>query len=347
MVAIHVIGDAFVDLFCYLQSSWPERGGDACLSSPVAPVAGGSGVNTATQLQALVLRQQPTPRVILQTVFNPNDPYGKILDAHLQKHGMSVVNCVHDEAGATGHCIVMVQGRERTFMTHRGCVDDFTADDLAIETLIDTDGPLHVHIAGYYNMTGFWHGRLQQQLERLRATRSHPTFCSLVTQHDATGDWDGGIDELLPLLDFLIMNELEAKRILERARSVPMDGAGLDAWMAIGNQLSPSTVFVVTREAKGAVAFCGGQQVAAIHPAEQVTVVDPTGAGDAFTAGFLYGLWSSDPIDGVWSTSLIQQALLWGCAVGTAAVTLRGASQPPPDSFITDLYKRQKEREAL
>ena len=46
-------------------------------------------------------------------------------------------------------------------------------------------------------------------------------------------------------------------------------------------------------------------------------VVDTTGAGDAFSAGFLH----------VWkATGDVQAALRWGCALGTTVVTRVGAS---------------------
>lgn len=51
-------------------------------------------------------------------------------------------------------------------------------------------------------------------------------------------------------------------------------------------------------------------------PCGRMQVVDTTGAGDAFSAGFLY----------VWkATGDVQTALRWGCALGTTVVTRVGA----------------------
>jgi hypothetical protein len=60
-----------------------------------------------------------------------------------------------------------------------------------------------------------WNGALQEKLFRIRAERAAlpcqtTTTISLLPQNDATEQWDGGLLHLLPLLDFLILNELEA-----------------------------------------------------------------------------------------------------------------------------------------
>jgi sugar/nucleoside kinase (ribokinase family) len=292
--------------------------------------------------------------------------------------------------------VAIVSRGERSFMTHRGCVEAFTAEHLDLESMVGDDGDgdyLHVHVAGYFNITGFWHGKLRSVLERLKRERlrrrqqrrgRHPqddrfssssssspaVTVSLVTQHDATNQWDGGIDELVPLIDFFVMNELEANRILRRSRGAggPCDEAKedpVDAWVAHFSSLSPTTHFVVTRGAEGAVSFRAGRRIATLHPAIAVRVVDPTGAGDSFTAGFLHGIWSwrrqngfrpggsgcgggGDNGDGnAWPAEAIKQGLLWGCAVGTSAVTIRGASVPSRLEDILELYEKQKSKETF
>jgi sugar/nucleoside kinase (ribokinase family) len=339
----------------------------------------------------------------LQTALNERDHYGKILLEHTDRHMLNLVNCLRrshgrnppkterlagggglvngyregDGSGAaaaaadesTGHCVAIVSKGERSFMTHRGCVEAFQADHLDIESMVSgraVGDDLHLHVAGYFNMTGFWDGKLRSVLERVRRERQEKnpgssTTISLVTQHDASNQWDGGVDDLVPLIDFFIMNELEANKILlrsergevgtSRASSAP--DPVVAAWMDHFSSLSPTTHFVVTRGADGAVAFRNFQRVATLHPAVAVPVVDPTGAGDSFTAGFLYGIWSrkresgqSNDV-GAWSPDDIKEGLLWGCAVGTAAVTIRGASVPSRLEDILDLYERQKAKETF
>jgi len=396
----HIVGDALVDFFAYLEGDWPEPGGDSVLGRPLETFAGGSATNTATHLKALAeelvtrdyedvegdRQQRHQPKIVLQTVLNPNDQYGKILLAHSERWGLDLINCNTDNSGgaSTGHCVAIVSRGERSFMTHRGCVEKFEARHLVSEKMIAEDADLHVHVAGYFNMENFWNGKLKGVISRIRRERrvnfaARKTTVSLVTQSDATNEWDGGIDEVIPLLDFFILNELEANKIVASGRRrrnnnslassefLSDDECGVDdritghgEWIRFFSCLSPSTCFVVTRGSAGAIAFRNGSIVAELNPAVCVDVLDPTGAGDAFAAGLLYGVWFSSPsspcetsllsshkragdasdCDHCWSAETILKGLLWGCAVGTASVTIRGASIPPKIRDVLDLYER-------
>lgn len=362
-LTFHIVGDAYVDFFSFLDGDWPEHGGDSRLNQPVKAYAGGSSTNTATHLKSLVqhLRNSEADQVVLHTVLNPNDHYGELLMRHAQEHGFPLVNCRRDDDTSwTGHCIAIVSGGERTFMTHQGCVEKFTADLLKVEQIVATNGPIHVHVAGYFNVTGFWNGNLKEQLIKIRSERkrrfpNQSTTISLVTQHDASKEWDGGLDDLIPYLDFLIMNELEASRILRRGRGdksiLPCDDE-VSQWISFFSPLNPRTCIIVTRGKDGAVAFRNGELITKLSPAVEVDVIDPTGAGDSFTAGFLHGIWrakrneeSQGENGEVWSSQTVKQGLQWGCAVGTAAVTIRGASNPSKIETILDLYEQHKAKD--
>ncbi|KAL7559509.1 hypothetical protein ACA910_010321 [Epithemia clementina (nom. ined.)] len=421
-LTFHVVGDAYVDLFCFLEDGLPESGGDSRLVQPICSYAGGSSTNTATHLHALIEHffdeetteiddkseshyvgstdgrstRKGKPTVMLHTVFNDKDRFGKILSEHGQRQGFEIFNCYHHQPDShapslsTGHCVAIVSGGERSFMTHQGCVGDFSADDLDLPRIINTKRNVHVHIAGFFNVEGFHHGNLKRALEQIRterkecSTSSSSTVMSLVTQHDASKQWDGGLEEVAPYLDFLIMNELEANSILNRAgystsstlsfdkSSSPLQNESVEAWVKYFSSWDPTTCVIVTLGPQGAVAFRNHELVGTLLPAIRVEAVDPTGAGDSFTAGFLHGLWEwerdanhtlGDPMittpprkNGTTTTSTfqkiawpgeaIQQGILWGCAVGTSAVTVRGASNPAPPETIQKYYDEQCARVA-
>jgi sugar/nucleoside kinase (ribokinase family) len=147
-VTFHVVGDAYVDFFSFLDGEWPESGGDSRLDQPVKCYAGGSSVNTATHLKALIknFTEGPKPKVILHTVLNPDDHYGQMLLDHADEHDIPIDNCRRDDDDlSTGHCIAIVSGGERSFMTHQGVVGNFGADDLDVDKIAKTSTHLHLH----------------------------------------------------------------------------------------------------------------------------------------------------------------------------------------------------------
>jgi len=140
---------------------------------------------------------------------------------------------------------------------------------------------------------------------------------------------------LLPFVDFLILNELEADCITQRQSQ-----DATSYWADFFGNASPETYIIVTRGAQGAVVLQRGHVLAA-QSAATVQVVDPTGAGDAFAAGFVYGLWKSrlKPIaqsDGDWPKEAIEQGLYWGCIVASCSVLTRGASVPSAPEQIRE-----------
>jgi len=365
-VTFHVVGDAYVDLFSFLEGNWPESGGDSHLEQPVKFYAGGSAVNTSTHLKALIRNfaaVEPKPNVILHTVLNPDDQYGKILLNHADEHDIPIENYRKENVNlSTGHCIAIVSGGERSFMTHQGVVKSFGADQLDVGKIVSTPTHLHIHIAGYYNMPGFWNGKLKRKLEVIREQRrrmypDRNITISLVTQYDATGVWDGGLTDLFPLLDFVLMNELEARSIIRcgcESHNLTEFEQEYMKWADYFGRQHPTINVIVTRGEKGAVILCGKRIVSKQKPIV-MNSIDPTGAGDSFTAGFIYGIWSWKLITQQktgnnkesWPTKAIEEGMRWGVSLASATIMIRGASVPPGSAEIKRIYQQAKEPEHL
>ena len=166
---ISIVGDAFVDVYCYLHNDTPEVvvGGDARLIKPITTRAGGSGVNTATHLTSLIkhfsIDNETTIEVNCQSVVNENDAYGKLLIEHAKSQGFNLLNrrvsdypsCFFDtedelscRGKSTGHCAVIVAKGERSFMTHLGCVEDYKGSHIMDESINTRNDLQHVHVAG-------------------------------------------------------------------------------------------------------------------------------------------------------------------------------------------------------
>jgi ribokinase len=120
---------------------------------------------------------------------------------------------------------------------------------------------------------------------------------------------------LLAHADVVICNEVELSSLVGRPVAAMEEGTAARELRAFGDQ-----VVIVTLGERGALAVCGDQVLE--QPAFGVDVVDSTGAGDAFVAGFVASRW--------WEAGLVE-ALRWGCAAGGRAATRRGAqpSMPP------------------
>eukprot|EP00980_Cylindrotheca_fusiformis_P012937 scaffold3236_cov66-Cylindrotheca_fusiformis.AAC.3 len=364
--SVIILGDAFADLYCFLEGDLPkEAGGDTRLKHPIRTVAGGSGLNTATHLKSLDANNTTTTtttnkkNVCLYTALNDTDPYGILLHQHADQYGFSLYNCcsVKSDESSTGHCAVLVANGDRSFLTHLGVMEQFDAQehipvDVICETTTTKTSSLHVHVSGYYNIAGFWNGKLKQTIQQIqekhKATKTK-VVTSLLCQYDATEQWDGGLLDLLPLIDYLFVNEIEATKIARsngsQVSSPPIASTNkndddtteedvfLKSMATFFDSVSPGTCVILTLGARGACALKGGTIVAQQSaPMTLQNPLDPTGAGDAFIAGFLHGIvaLAKEQEEEEDSNACIRRGLLYGCVVGTSCVMRSGASNPTP-----------------
>ncbi len=117
------------------------------------------------------------------------------------------------------------------------------------------------------------------------------------------------IRTLMPLADIVFMNELEARAIGGRERLDP----------ALGVLARIVDFLVVKRGEHGATAIVDGVRYDV--PAFPAEVVDATGAGDCFNAGFLYGLLKD---------RAIEECLRLGNICGASAVGAPGGFAGAP-----------------
>ena len=141
-----------------------------------------------------------------------------------------------------------------------------------------------VLLCGYYLM----HGWNSQSVSRfLETAQEGGSKTSLDVSWDPTGKWDTGLG--WDHLDFLLANEAE---LLAMSRADDLKTAARNMM-----ERGVSRIAVKLGE-RGALCFdgTGEVQVSALE-LPSVSVVDSTGAGDSFNAGFLYGVlqgWPSE-----------------------------------------------------
>jgi sugar/nucleoside kinase (ribokinase family) len=149
---------------------------------------------------------------------------------------------------------------------------------------------------------------------------------SLKTAWFCLSSLEGNLDLLAKILFFARQNQIKVA-INPGSRELAQAGQLLDLIKEVevlivneeeSQQLKSQNkgLFVITKGNRGAELYQASEHL--IEPAFKVRMIDATGAGDAFTAGFLAGL-----IKGLPS----RQALRWGLANGASVVSRIGAKK--------------------
>ena len=289
---ILVVGDVIDDTV--VIPAGPIRS-DTDTPSAIRRVAGGSAANTAAWLAEL-----GAPVVFV----------GAVNAADVERHSALLPGVeVHLQGvhAATGAIVVLVQGQERSMLTDRGANADLDFDAIP-DTLIRG----HVHLTGHSLAAsdGSAFARFVRRAKRAGATVS--VSPGSVAYIDALGAARFG--EVIAGADVVIASRAEGAALAD----------AMQAAAAAGRTDAPT--LVLTRGAEGVLV--DGTHVPAV-PAPRA--VDPTGAGDAFCAGFLTR-WAQDG-DAVAAaragTEVAARAV--GVVGGRPVRTrLRPSSSPPP-----------------
>ena len=233
-----------------------------------------------------------------------HDELGGLLKRRLAGHGVDTGGVRTDASVQTGLTISLVQGRDRALVTVLGTIAGLRPEHIPWDYLC---AGRHLHVASYYLQSG-----LRPAMgEILVEARRHGLSISLDTGWDPRETWDWpAVAALLPLVDVFLPNETEALH-LTGARDAD---AALTVLLAAG-----ARTVAVKRGSEGAIAGRGNERVrAAPFPAE---VIDPTGAGDSFDAGFIYRLLQGGDL---------SSCLAWGNASGSLAVGRIGGAAGAP-----------------
>lgn len=246
------------------------------LMPPGREVSGGSGANAAAGIAALGAKVAFVGRVA-------GDQLGGIFRHDIRAAGVSFETPFADSGNPTARCLILVTpDAQRTMNTFLGASQDLTEADVDYDLVARAQ---ITYLEGYLWDPASPRAAMAKALKvahdngRKVAFTLSDSFC--VDRHgDDFRTLAGGA------VDILFANEAEI---------IALWGVG-DFDAAVRAQRGKLGIAVITRSEKGAVVLAGDDTISV--PAEPATqVIDTTGAGDLFAAGFLAGLSQGRPLD--------------------------------------------------
>jgi sugar/nucleoside kinase (ribokinase family) len=242
-----------------------------------------------------------------------DDEFGRYMLRELDKRNIDTHASVIDPHIPTGLSVILSRPYDRAILTHLGSIAALRYDEIDLTLL---PRARHLHLGSYYLLDA-----LRPDVPRLFVeAKARGLTISIDTNYDPTEKWDGGLRETLQRVDVFLPNETELLAITQED-SIE---TGLD-------RLSEIPVIAVKLGARGAIARRGSQIAQA--DSIPVQVVDTTGAGDSFDAGFAYAYLAG--LD-------LQQALRFACVCGSLSTRAAGgtgaqATLADVRQFIPDL----------
>lgn len=206
------------------------------------------------------------------------DRYGDVFEADLKENGVSP--CLMTSETSTGRVLsVITPDAQRSMFTYLGAASELGPGDISADLF--TDAAI-VLIEGY----------LVFNPDLMRKTLSSAKEAGAAVAMDLASFTvvEEALDfikaEVIPFVDILIANEDEAKAF-----------TGLcDEADALSEMSRVADVAVLKLGARGSRIACAGR-VTEVEPFVGGDIVDTTGAGDLWAAGFLYGMVMAYPVE--------------------------------------------------
>lgn len=282
---VAAIGNAIVDVLVHCDDALPERLGfskgvmtliDANLVGgiyealpPGLECSGGSAANTIVGVAQLGLNTAYLGKV-------KDDQLGRVFRHDIQKSNVHFPTPAAQGGAATAQCFVLVTpDAQRTMLTYLGACVDFGPDDVDADVIAQS---AITYLEGYlfdppHAKQAFrTAAELAHKAGRKVALSLSDPFC--VGRHRAEF-----LDLIAGHIDILFANEAELTALYETQ----------DFDAAIGQVRGHAELAAITRGARGSVVVTN-DTITSVAADTVAQVVDTTGAGDLYAAGFLAGL---------------------------------------------------------
>jgi sugar/nucleoside kinase (ribokinase family) len=292
-----VVGELNPDIFVIGEDPTPAFGQQEKLVSAIRLEIGSSSAIMACGAARLGLQ------VAFLGVVG-DDAMGRFMLTALGERGIDVSECVVDPAIPTGSTLILSRGEDRAILTAIGTIDRVRGEHVPDKLLARAR---HLHL-GSTGLIGAKRAGLPALLARARAA-------GLTTSFDPNGDPDGrweGTDELLAFADIFLPNLAEARQL---SGATDAEAAARE----LARRGRSELVVAVKLGREGALAVSGDRL--ARQAAARTGVIDSTGAGDSFDAGFVAATISGWPL---------EEALALGVACGSLSTRGIGGTSAQP-----------------
>jgi len=227
------------------------------------------GFDTGPVLSALARNMSCLGRKVGIVSKIGSDPLGRLALECLVDSGVEVHAVKVAVGRTTGLTVILPYPEHRFILTYPGTMFELSYEDIDLDYICSAR---HFHISSFF----LHRGLRSRMLELFRTVKAAGLSTSLDTNDDPDDKWDKDVLEVLKYVDFFFPNEREAKKLtrtndLARAAKTL---AGLAK--VVGVKCGP----------EAAICQAGNKQWSLTPPAVQV--IDPVGAGDSFSAGFLH-----------------------------------------------------------
>jgi sugar/nucleoside kinase (ribokinase family) len=280
------IGNAIVDVIArteedFLRKHGMNKGAMALIDEPRAEAiyasmgeatqsSGGSGANTIAGVASFGGKAAFVGKV-------KNDTLGKAFTHDIRAIGVDFTTKAASDGPSTARCYVLVTpDGERTMNTYLGAAQNLTPDDLDENQI---KSARYTYLEGY-----LWDPPQAKEAFRKAAAIAHGAGRKVALTLSDAFCVDRYRDDFLNLMrtgavDLIFANESELKSLYETA----------DFDSAVKALRNDVNLAAVTRSEKGCIVVSReSNEAVAAAPIDKM--VDATGAGDLFAAGFLVGL---------------------------------------------------------
>ncbi|KAI9018941.1 sugar kinase [Hyaloraphidium curvatum] len=323
-----VTGGVLLDIFLGLPPAGLPPPGGAALVSTILPAAGGCAANTASCL-ALLLSSSSSPLRVHAWARNAKGGAGAVVRAELDSNGVDAEKHWIDDPRwpVKTAAVLLSPGGDRSFLKTAGmgnaiCRADFDA--------VDWTRVRHLHVGGNLSLRNVSGADLAEGIGAARAANPLLTVSLDTVASSDPARWCEVLPSL-PFVDCFLPSLDEARAITGAKEGATRDPTEEECVWEPGDvarwfHARGSKVVCIKMGAEGALlseAPDGDEPKQVRIPAHPVeSVVDTTGAGDAFCAGFIHGLLHG---------RTLENCTVLGTLCGAAAVGALGSTNGVKD----------------